>query len=1074
MLSLYHANDLESLGLLAAELLGVPPTDPFAPLKIVVPSQGIGRWLTLELARRHKIAMQLEVMLPASYIWQLSRKVLGALPETNAFNSEMMGWRIYDWLCEPSHLQDTPRLARYLEGADERRRLSLAYRIADVFDQYLLYRDDWLAAWERGETLNLGDDESWQAIIWQALTKDGHPHRARIFENLLARLNSPVDITGLADQLVIFGISSLSPHHMTLFQALAKHTDVIIFALNPCREAWGDIRDIRELAKLPAPTSDDWLLDVGHPLLASLGKQGRDFFDALFCSVNEGEGVEVGIYNQAERLPDESLLKAVQNDILCLRTRPADERMPLAPDDRSLEVHVCHSPLREVEVLHDQLLARFANDPTLTPDQVVVLTPDIERYAPYISAVFGTDKRTIPYSLADRSVRAEIPVLEAFLSLLNLPKSRFSAEEIMNWLEQPAIAETFGIYETDLPLLRDWLREASIRWGRDSEHRVQLKLPADESYSWQQGLDRLLLGFAAPAYLAGDQEPLLGSHWPLDAVEGHRSQLLGALAGFIARLKQWTQRLSQPRALSEWADELLILIESFFTEDLAEDALVILVKACNELREQAHAAGVTRPIPLALVRQRLVSALDQSSHATGFLTGAVTFCTMVPMRSLPFRWVCLLGLDDGALPRRTPAAGFDLISRHPRRGDRARRLDDRYLLLEILLSARSGLYLSYVGRSPRDNAELPPSVLVSELLDTLNQTAVTDNGQKVSERITFVHPLQPFSPNNFSRGDGFAAHWHRAATTLSEPATGTGALFDSLEVGAELLHIEPSELLQCMKHPARYLLEQRLGVRLAEAEQRLAVHEPFVLEKSNLYALRELALNAVKRNWSDESELKVAMASGLLPMGDLGKTVWGKVRSPIHAFAPTLFAKAPQDEPQPVPIEIKSAQVTVRGWLDGVTQMGLFSYRLRALKEWDLTLFWLRHLLLNAMRPGASEMLSPTNNWRLEAMDAENARALLEPWLLAFRQAYYGPLPFFTRASFAYAKALAKPSGKKDPLIAAMDNATTSWVGNEYFAGEAEDAYHRIIFRDKDALNDTFTALAVSLCQPIYAYLQES
>src|SRR3989338_2604954 len=779
MLTLYHAPDLETLGELATALLATPMREPFAPALVVVPSQGMGRWLTLELARKQGIAMQLEVQLPAKFVWDLSRIALGQLPEQSAFSPSSLTWRLYDWLCTPANCAQAPRLEHYLQGGDERRRLSLAAKIADVFDQYLLYRDDWLAAWERNELLKLGPDEAWQALLWRELTRDGHPHRARLLEELLARLHQSEPMPGLPERVLVFGISSLPPHHMRVLEGLARHTQVIIFALNPCREAWGEIRDIRELARQPQSAAanqeispDDWYLDVGHPLLASLGKQGRDFFDSLF-SLASGEGSqEIGLYSEDADLHDASLLPALQNDILRPRTRTADERLVLLEDDRSLELHIAHSPLREVEILHDQLLARFAAEPGLTPDQVVVLTPDIERYAPYIEAVFAPREGVprIPFSLADRSLRAEIPLLEAFLNLLALPDSRFAAEEILAWLEQPAIARRAGIEAADLTLLRDWLREAGGRWGRDGEHRQQLGLPADAAFTWRQGLDRLLLGFAAPPQLAGSHAPLLGDSWPLDALEGARAQLLGRLVAFVERLAALAQTLQRQRSLSAWADTLQGLIDELFDEREAGDTLLLLSKACAALREQALGAGIERPLELALIRQQLTAALEQGSGASGFLTGAVTFCTMVPMRSLPFALVCLLGLDDGALPRRTPAAGFDLIGQKPRHGDRARRLDDRYLLLEILLSARQGLYISYVGRDPRSNAVLPPSVLISELLDVVDLTGVAANGS-ASAQITHQHPLQPFAPGNFASAAhaGFAAPWFRSAHRLSEP-----------------------------------------------------------------------------------------------------------------------------------------------------------------------------------------------------------------------------------------------------------------------------------------------------------------
>ncbi|WP_447587956.1 exodeoxyribonuclease V subunit gamma [Aquipseudomonas campi] len=1091
MLNLFHAPDLETLGALATRLLAQPLRDPFAPAQVVVPSQGIGRWLTLQLAREQGIAMQLDVQLPAAFVWALSRQVLGQLPEQSAFTPVTLTWRLYDWLCEPANLQRAERLQRYLDGGDERRRLSLAAKIADVFDQYLLYRDDWLAAWERGELCDLGADEAWQALLWRELTKDGHPHRARLLDDLLQRLYDATPIEGLPERLLIFGISSLPPHHLRVLDGLARHTEVVVFALNPCREAWGEIRDIRELAKQPELSPDEWYLDVGHPLLASLGKQGRDFFDSLFSLASAEGGQETGLYSEDADLIDDSLLHALQHDILRLHTRQPDERIVLREDDRSLELHIAHSPLREVEILHDQLLARFASDPTLTPDQVVVLTPDIERYAPYIDAVFssrtGTSRQSaprmaaprIPFSLADRSLRAELPLLEAFLELLALPESRFAAEDILAWLEQPSIARRAGIENEDLPLLRDWLRDAGVRWGRDAAHRSELGLPADAAFTWAQGLDRLLLGFAAPPQLAGDGIPLLGDSLPLDALEGARGQLLGRLCAFVGRLANLAEQLQRPRPLVDWALDLQGLIDSLFDEREAGDTLLLLSQACAALTRQAIDAGIERPLELALVRQQLTAALEAGGGASGFLTGAVTFCTMVPMRSLPFRLVCLLGLDDGALPRRTPVAGFDLISHKPRRGDRARRLDDRYLLLETLLSAREGLYLSYVGRDPRDNAVLPPSVLVSELLEAVDITARMPTG-KASTAISVAHPLQPFAPGNFEvqgARQGFSTAWFRAAQRLAEAPLEPPAFLTQLpEPDADLLTLEPAQLLQCFRHPARFLLEQRLGLRLANAEEAIAADEPFTLEGPARRGLRQLALQAMERDWSEAEERRIARAAGWLPPGELGHALWGKLRGPVRAFAPRLFELRPAEAPQPLLVDVSLAGVRVYGWLDGVTSAGLFDWRLNAPGAWDLPGFWLRHLLLNvsANRPNEapivrdSLLVSPAGDWQLTPL--ANPRELLEPWLAAYREALSAPLPFITRSSHDFAKALVTPSArsKKEPIDAARGAARGAWFGADFspIPGEALDPWYALAFRDRDPLGERFEQLAEQLLGP--------
>lgn len=1094
MLSLYHAPDLETLGELATRLLAQPLSDPFAPALVVVPSQGMGRWLTLELARKQGIAMQLEMQLPAKFVWDLSRTVLGSLPEQSAFSPTTLTWRLYGWLCEPANLELAPRLAQYLDGGDERRRLSLAAKIADVFDQYLLYRDDWLGAWERGETVDLGPDETWQALLWRELTKDGHPHRARLLDDLLQRLYSDEPLPGLPERLLVFGISSLPPHHLRVLDGLARHIDVVVCALNPSREAWGEIRDIRELARQPESGTDDWYLDVGHPLLASLGKQGRDFFDSLFSLTASEGSQEFGLYSEDEDLRDDSLLHALQNDILRLHTRQPDERITLADNDRSLEVHIAHSPLREVEILHDQLLARFAVNPSLTPDQVVVLTPDIERYAPFIEAVFAPREGSprIPYSLADRSLRAEMPLIEAFIELLMLAQSRFAAEEILAWLEQPAIARRAGIESEDLPLLRDWLREAGVRWGRDGSQRVRLGLPDESAFTWRQGLDRLLLGFAAPPQLAGDNAPLLGEHWPLDALEGARAQLLGRLVEFVDRLGTLADQLARPRPLAEWADDLQVLIDTLFDEREAGDTLLLLSQACAALRDQAQAADLTRPIELELVHQQLSAALQQGGGASGFLTGAVTFCTMVPMRSLPFRVVCLLGLDDGAFPRRTPPSGFDLIGRHPRRGDRARRLDDRYLLLETLLSAREALYLSYVGRDPRDNAVLPPSVLLSEVLEAVDMTAVLSvaeasesAGQSAaktaSQKILVAHPLQPFSPRNFGDGlcAGFSLPWFRAAQRLAEPPQTQPQPFASLlaEPDDAWLTIEPSQLLQCFRHPARFLLEQRLGLRLADDQESLASDEPFDLEMPAWNGLRRLSLQAMEHGWSDEDERRMACAAGWLPTGELGQALWGKLRGPVRAFAPRLFDLRPDAVPEPLPVDITLAGVRVHGWLDGVTPAGLFGWKLGKLGEWDLPPFWLRHLLLNlSASPGIerhSLMLSPAGDWQLGPQ--ANAAQLLEPWLDAYRCAIREPLPLLPRSSHAFAKGYRKPARGSEPLDCGRKRAREAWLGAEFspIAAESEDPWNRLAFRDRDPLDQRFETLAQQLIGPALEALED-
>jgi len=1068
VLNLYHAADLETLGELACTLLAQPMTDALAAQPIVVPSQGIGRWLELAVARHQGIAMRLEFELPSAFVWRLSRQVLGELPEQSAFAPENLTWRLYDWLSKPSNLLQIQPLARYLKDGDERRRLTLSARIADVFDQYLLYRNDWLAAWERGQLLALGADEAWQARLWRELTKSGHPHRARLLDALLRRLYSDDPLPDLPERLLVFGISSLPPHQLQVLAGLSRHCEVALCALSPCREFWGDLRDKKQLLQDNRVSPDDWYLDLGNPLLASLGKQGRDFFQSLLQTLDSEQGEAFAIYPEDDELKDDSLLHALQNDVLRLHARTPEQRLPLVENDRSLEIHSAHSPLREVEILYDQLLARFAEDRTLTPDQVVVLTPNIEQYAPWIEAVFGHS--TIPFNLEGRSPRAENPLAEPLLTLLALPDSRFNAEDILGLLECPPIAERAAISDADLPLLRDWLQEAGVRWGRDSEHRKSLGLPPNAAIGWQEGLDRLLLGFAAPPALAGENPPLLGEQAPLDVLEGSRAQLLGQLAAFVSLLSKLAQSLLRPRPLADWADSLQQILDTLFDENSAGEDLLLLHEACARLREQAAASGITRPLERALIQQQLTDLLSESRANRALLNGALTFASMVPLRSLPFRLICLLGLDDHALPRRTTPVGFDLIAQHPRSGDRMRRLDDRYLFLEALLCARKALYISYVGRSVRDNSELPPSVLVSELLEVVDNTTFSHNG-KASALIHFYHPLQAFAASNFQggRGQSFAAPWFRAASALAQPARAEPAPFTAPLPASEgeTVEVDLGDFLHCFANPSQFFLQRRLGLYLPDSDTNLEVDEPFELARKPSQQLAALALAGFEKKWNPA--IMQSLARALLPAGELGKVHWQQLQDRIGTFAPRLCEQRPQDPIEPLPIAFKAAGVQLYGHLADVRASGLFDFRLDKLAPWDLPAFWLRHLLLCLCAPPEiirnSLLLSPQQSWHLGVI--ERPAEQLTPWLAAYRQALSQPLPFFSRASLAFAEK-AQNLPPEAPRSEAHKAAHTIWAGNGFIKQkpERENPWHALAFRGREALNTHFAQLAETLLVP--------
>jgi exodeoxyribonuclease V gamma subunit len=1087
MFRLHQSDKLEILAeVLAADYR--PPASPFQPDIYIVQSHGMGRWVSLRLAERLGICANARFVLPAAYIWELLREHLGDLPKRSPFAAEVLVFRIMAWLGDPENLARAPVLAGYLKDGGELRRYSLAARVADVFDQYLVYREDWIAAWERGETKGLGGDEAWQALLWRDLSAGETAwHRARLMGELLGRIRagggeagtfeSPLPEGEGTKRVTVFGVSSLPPVFIDVLGALAEHADVAIYALNPCREYWGEIKDPREIGRLAGEARpDDLYLEVGHPLLASLGKQGREFFDAL------AECAETLDYFDAEPRRD-SLLHLLQADILELVDRKEAGPLPFPADDHSLQIHVCHSPMREVEVLRDQLLAMFDADESLKPGDVAVLMPDIETYAPYIEAVFAAsrDALPIPFSIADRGPVRQHPLLETFLNLLDLPDSRFCSDTTLAFLEQPAVRRRFGIAEDDLPQIHGWTRAVGARWGRDGAHKAEHSLPPMDRHTWRDALQRLMLGYALPAELAGDDLPLFGETLPYDDIEGSRALILGCLAEFLETLFDWAERLEGERRPEEWAESLNDLAGALFEPRGEEEAVLLeLHGAVTALVDLAEQAGYREPLNLRTIKAWLAGRLEQPSGSLGFLTGEVTFCAMVPMRSLPFRVIALLGLNYDSFPRDRHPPGFDLMARRPRRGDRSRRLDDRYLFLETLLSARETLYLSYVGRSIRDNTVLPPSPIVSELLDVVRQSVRLPDGGDPEAQLVTEHPLQPFDPRYFEgnpRLPAYSAHWLAAARRIGRGEKEPAPLFEGPlpDPEEDWRTLDPETFAYFFSNPARFLLRRRLNLLLEDADLGLDIREPFSLDYRARELIRHNALETVRRHREARTALRWAEAHGLLPHGRFGASLHEREQALVERFAPQLLDDLAAEPLPPLPVEFEAEGVRLSGFLAGASVNGLFEYGFDDPKPHQIIQLWLRHLQLCLAAPAgvAKRSVLRTPKKTVEFGEIAEAGGELARLLRAYWSGLCHPLPFFPKSSHCYVQYRLSPPPAFAMASAgvirahALDKARAQWAGSERGMGEGQYAYNHAVYRGTTPLDAAFEELALELLGPM-------
>jgi len=1056
LLHLHFGNRIERLADALASVLAEPAEQAVLhPETVVVGHAGMDEWLKRALARRQGIAANLEFQQPGSFVWRMLRARDPKLPKDSPLERGPLLWRLYGHLAaEPSAQADLVR--RYLANGDERAPFELAEALATVFEQYQIYRPDWIRDWEAGKASNTA---AWQAGLWRRVAAGATPNPAQLYEDFARHVDQLAPGNDLPARLSVFGISALAPAYLELLAALAQTRDVHLFVPNPSQAYWGDIEPESRLARweLTRPERAEYATS-GHPLLSALGTQTRDFIELL----NEVPGDSVP-HEHFERPPGTGLLARLQGDILDLVETP--ETQPVDAADDSLQVHVCHSRQREVEVLHDALLARFEADPSLGPEEILVMAPNIDDYADAVNAVFGAapEERHIPWSLADRSVREEHPIPEAMLALLDLPESRLRVSDVVGLLELPAVARRHGLDAQSLGDLRRWVEGAGVRWGLDGAHRAELGLPEAEGFTWRFGLDRLLAGYA----LAPGDDATWDGIAPWGEFEGQGARPLGALCAFVERLSGWRERLAEPRPLPEWAaamQELLALFEPEAADELA--AVNVVRQAVNDLAEQAQRADFAGDVPRTVARAALAARLAVPRHPRPFLSGRVTFCALAPMRSIPARVVWLLGMSEADFPRRGRPPGFDLIAEHPKRGDRARRAEDRALFLEALGAAREAFHVSYIGRSERDDGELPPSVVVSELLDVLRRMGAE------TKNVVREHPLQPFSARYRAEPPGdtsYAREW------LGPPSADVRLdLFapnEPLTLKSEPEHVVTiDELVRAFANPAR-TFQQALGIASRTEEKPLEDDEPFTLDGLGRWKVRD----ALLARWLEHGDgfepdacREEFAARGWLPLGEAGRLAFEDVAAETAQLVAAVRGVIGGGAPETREIDLAVGGWNVRGRIPDVyPDTGYVFARAGKLRTRDRLAIWIRHLALAAAGGDepASHFVGTDKGgaqhvrWDPVADPAAELARLCELYARMQREA----LPLLPDLSYEFSE-VAEDGGE----AAAFEKVVKSW--NNPYARIDGRADYVDVFRDRDRLfSEAFGRLAREVFDPLRA-----
>lgn len=1071
-LNLFTGNRMEYLSNALARVISHPLPDIFQQETIIVQSRGMSRWVSLNLATDHSICANIDYAFPNEFVQRVFRSVLTDIPEASVFDPPVLTWRLMSELNRLPDDAEFDQLNNYIDSSGPSlRSYQLASLIADTFDQYLLYRPGLIHEWEANK------GTGWQAWLWRILYDQyGKKHRAALMETFLAE-STLIDSAsaGIPDRISVFGISSLPGFHMDIFHRLSRFIQVNLFLLNPCREYWGDITSVREASRIRSRNTGfqeaDLHVDNGNTLLASMGHQGREFFDLINQYPHEA-------YREFSVSESETLLAAIQNDICTLNTREYYSVENTDPNDGSVEIHSCHSPMREIEVLHDSILGFLSEDAGLSPADILVLTPEIEQMSPYIKAVFDTADPEIrlPYSIADRTVKNENRIAETFIALLELPVLRFTVSDIFTILENESVRQKFNIDEADFDLIRFWITETGIRWGKDGDQREELGMPLFEENSWRSGLERLLTGYAV-----SKEDLFVMDILPFNRIEGESALVLGRFIEYMDTLFSFATIFKVSHTLPEWKDHLTNALETFFLKgdnDLAE--IAVIREEIAALLRFSELAGFSDCVDITVIKHHLQKRLDLNKSGSGFLGGGITFCEMLPMRSIPFKVICMIGMNSDKYPRQSRAAGFDLIAANPKPGDRSRRKDDRYLFLEVLISARRKLYISYTGQSIRDNSGIEPSVLVSELIDYINETYGKRDINGTELQI-INHPLQAFSPRNFSGVPEYFSYSvsdFQAASILMENKKESASFFTTplpdTEDGGRTVDLE--DFCRFFRHPSRYLAEEGLGLSLVRPGITETDEEPFEIDPLARYFLgNRLVDQLVAGRELSETDRRIAKASGFIPVGERGEYHYNRIASEAASFADMALERLPDGEPGSVSVDLMIRNLKITGDVPGVYDTVYSSWRYASLKGKDIIGFWVRYLLVQAMAvkknrslsgllAGTEKLKSGEKRWTAYTVEpVTNPEEYLGILVDYYKDGTSFPLNFFPESSFVYAKELLKGKGDNGR---AMQMAVNRWNGGQWLSGEGEDSWYQLCFRNRDPFESPFSEIAIDLYGP--------
>ncbi|WWP00212.1 MAG: exodeoxyribonuclease V subunit gamma [Candidatus Dasytiphilus stammeri] len=1014
MFIIYHSNQLEILNLLMSHhLKKLDFDDPFYSEEILVPSTNIIPWLEMSITEQIGITANIKFTLPETFIWNmLVCCMLHDFPQENMFTKEKIKWKIMAIIPTLLHQTEFKIFKQYLSiNTDHDHLFILATYLAELYYQYLIYRPEWLMQWEKNKFTEIDQSQIWQVYLWYEIMSNTNKldqslyHIANLYHGFLKKMRYLKKPTNLPKRIFIFNISRLPPLYLKILDALSKHIDIHFFLINPCRHYWGDINEYKQET-------------VTHPILKSWGKLGRDNFYILsqFEQINEIEAF-VDIKN-------DNMLHSLQHDLLELEDyttmsfteNPLKKKRLFNLNDNSIQIHISYSLQRELEVLQDRLYDLIINDSSLTLNDIIIMVPDINLYAPFIQAVFGNTQSQyyLPFHICDQSLNQIYPLVRSFISFLRIiEEDKLSLDKIVSLLDIPALATNFEISQENLAYLHQFLSEYenSINKYDDNENQIKLFLESNKNQ--------------------------LGA------------KLVEGISKICIKLSQWRNVILQPCILTEWKDLFSEMIKDFFFIDDHTDQEVVAVLTFIKhkwyvILEDAIPSH-HEILSIQLLYDELIMQLNEIKSHIDFMKNCINFCSLISIRLIPFKIVCLLGMNDGIYPRISSSISYNLMLQHPKIGDISQRDNDRYLFLETLLSVREMFYLSYIGTSIPGNIKKLPSIFINEILNYIvhsyywpNNVLDFDNSaKKITKHLQCFH-------------DKYTDVMLKQNDCIINPSINNMVLPKPI-----INELNIQEFLYFWQHPVRAFFNNRLGVKFFYPKIIKYSNQSCVLDKLNYEFNTELLKILIQDN--NPSDLfAFYRTKGFLPDGVFGEIFLQKQHNSMNKLAQIIkkyycsSAKNLQ-----IDLTIRRMRLRLTGYLSHVQFDGLVRWKCTRLNFRDGLLLWLEHLIYCMMkRNGNSRMFGQENTkWSFGALDSQEATDHLIHFIEGYQCGMSSPILLLPKTGGAWLKA----SYDKKKSILSHDGRTQlkarqrllmTWICDK--TGEINDPYLQRLFRIMD------------------------